>query len=176
MFYVWMTPDRVITILTPADGSQQLYFFASLRILESMTSLGFRMSTGSSQLKPWVWGLFLSDCWPSSSIMPFISMRWRKLFLVFRLCGFSLNVKQFFSNPKPKFWCHILCGCSVYNWGIHYHRCRTREDCDGWWFSSCCSSVAQHWQLKYLVPFSANIAWLFLFSPHNNLLQFLAWA
>ena len=22
------------------------------------------------------------------------------------------------------------------------------EDCEGWWLSGCCSSVAEHWQLK----------------------------
>ena len=22
------------------------------------------------------------------------------------------------------------------------------EDCEGWWLSGCCGSVAEHWQLK----------------------------
>ena len=25
------------------------------------------------------------------------------------------------------------------------------EDCEGWWLSSCCSSVAEHWRLKVVV-------------------------
>ena len=43
------------------------------------------------------------------------------------------------------------------------------EDCEGWWWSSCCGSVAEHWQLKPGVL--GSIPGTFpLFSTHDILL------
>ena len=46
------------------------------------------------------------------------------------------------------------------------------EDCEGWWLSGCCSSVAEHWWLKPEVswvrlPVTAGFFHFPLFSPHN---------
>ena len=47
-----------------------------------------------------------------------------------------------------------------------------REDCEDWWLSSCCGSVAEHWQLKVEGVLGSTLAtagffYLPLFSPHN---------
>ena len=46
------------------------------------------------------------------------------------------------------------------------------QDCEGWWLSGCCGSVAEHWRLKPEVSWvrltvTASLFHFSLFSPHN---------
>ena len=55
------------------------------------------------------------------------------------------------------------------------------EDCEGWWLSSCCGSVAGHWQLKPEVSWlrllaAAGLLHFLLFTPNYRLIMYCSWA
>ena len=57
-----------------------------------------------------------------------------------------------------------LCNQNWYNIAVHI------EDCESWWLSGCCGSVAEHWQLKPEVSWvrllaAAGFSHFFLFMP-----------
>ena len=62
--------------------------------------------------------------------------------------------REFSVQPLMECWQHILSGYQVCNWGIQYLWAVHIEDCEVWWLSSCCGSVAEHWWLK------AEVSWI----------------
>ena len=106
----------------------------------------------------------------------------RQEFLAFRLKKVlnmgSLLKERIFWSTLMEFWWHILSGCWVCDCGISVPLpCAVHiNDCEGWWLSSCRSSVAEHWLHKPGVlgsihggcrPFSlsSTFAWKHLFIP-----------
>ena len=61
----------------------------------------------------------------------------------------SFLIERIFRWPLTEFWRHILSGCQVCDWEAFSLTCAVHiDDCEGWWLSGCCSSVAEHRQLK----------------------------
>ena len=55
-------------------------------------------------------------------------------------------------SGRPLFWQHMLSATTAFSTTCTVHI----EDCEGWWLSSCHSSVAEHWQLK------PKVSWVWL--------------
>ena len=77
--------------------------------------------------------------------------------------GSFLMQRIFQLNFKPAgYWQHILSGCQVCNWGIQCHLCTT--DCESWWLSCCCGSVAEHRVFKPEVSWVRSLMTATLFT------------